>query len=154
MSVHERFWAKVDKSAPGGCWAWTSAVAGDRDSGRCYGTITIDSRNVYAHRLSYEWSHGHIPDGMMVDHKCHNNLCVNPDHLRLATPAQNQRNLSGARRDSSTGLRNIKRLGSRWRVRVTRQGKVHEREFMELEDAKAWAREKRVELFGEFAGFG
>ncbi|XWX91267.1 HNH endonuclease [Salmonella enterica] len=29
---------------------------------------------------------------MLVDHKCHNTLCVNPSHLRLVTPKQNSEN--------------------------------------------------------------
>jgi hypothetical protein len=28
----------------------------------------------------------------MVDHMCFNGLCVNPDHLRLATPLENANN--------------------------------------------------------------
>lgn len=47
-----------------------------------------------AHRVAYESLHGVIPAGMTVDHACFNTRCVNPDHLRLMSLAEN----SGRRR--------------------------------------------------------
>ena len=83
----ERFWAKVDKS--GDCWLWTAGRAGG-NSGE-YGSFRINNprRKVYAHRFSYELSHGPIPDGMLVLHDCDTPLCINPDHLRVGTTADN-----------------------------------------------------------------
>ena len=68
-----------------GCWLWTAA-----NNGNGYGVIGIargkvGSRNAYAHRLSYEWAFGKIPDGMEIDHKCRVRCCVNPDHLEAVT---------------------------------------------------------------------
>ena len=30
-----------------------------------------------------------IPDGMTIDHLCHNRSCVNPDHMEIVTPGEN-----------------------------------------------------------------
>lgn len=46
-------------------------------------------RNIYAHRWSYEYFNGPIPDGLVIDHLCRNRWCVNPDHLRAVTHRDN-----------------------------------------------------------------
>lgn len=45
----------------------------------------------YAHRLAWEAVHGPIPDGLVVDHTCKIRACVNVEHLRLITKAENDR---------------------------------------------------------------
>ncbi len=88
--------AKV-KPLPSGCWHWT----GEKHR-KGYGYFTIDKRRVYAHRWAYEHFIGPIPDGMTIDHLCHNEdadcpggngclhrSCVNPAHLAPATVKQN-----------------------------------------------------------------
>lgn len=111
QTVEERFWSKVNKDAPKGCWEWTSSHDGR------YGTFSLNKRKPKAHRLSFEWSNGPIPDGMQIDHMCWNTRCVNPDHLRLASNAENNQNLSGARATSKSGVRGVvwsERLGKWW----------------------------------------
>lgn len=78
-----RFWAKVDKNGPGGCWLWTGALA----SG--YGVLGIDGRNVFAHRFAYELLIGPIPEGLTLDHLCRIRRCCNPSHLEIVTRGEN-----------------------------------------------------------------
>lgn len=48
------------------------------------------------HRAAWVYFHGtQIPDGMTIDHLCHNRQCVNPDHLRLLSNFENARRTSG-----------------------------------------------------------
>lgn len=69
---YEKFWAKVEKT--NSCWLWNGSV---REGGRPqYGGKT-------AYRIAYEVYHGEFDPRKKVLHTCGNNLCVNPQHLRL-----------------------------------------------------------------------
>lgn len=82
-----RFWAKVDKDGPGGCWLWT---AGRTNGG--YGMFGVEgNRTVPAHRYAYELLVGPIPGGLTIDHLCRVRHCVNPAHLEAVTYAENNR---------------------------------------------------------------
>lgn len=82
--LSSRFWRKVDKGGPGGCWLWTA----NKNRGG-YGFIKIDRRNRSAHRVAYELSVGPIPDGLTIDHLCRVRHCVNPAHLEVVTKRTN-----------------------------------------------------------------
>lgn len=81
--VVARFWAKVDRNGPGGCWLWTAATAVG------YGHFSWGPhsarKQVKAHRLAYELLVGPIPDGLTIDHLCRVTRCVNPAHLEPVT---------------------------------------------------------------------
>lgn len=72
-----------------GCWIWQRKI--DKDG---YGHIAIptgsgSSRDVRAHRVSYETFVGPIPDDLTIDHTCYVPACVNPSHLRPLTLSKN-----------------------------------------------------------------
>ena len=144
----EAFAANVRKR--GECTEWT----GLKVSG--YGRIKAGGRSIGSHRYAWERENGPIPNGMEIDHICHNPACVNTDHLRLATHDQNVRNLSGPDSDNKySKVRNVGKVGDRWRVRVTKDGTVHYLGVYDtIEEAAKVAEQARKELFGNFAGKG
>lgn len=82
-----RFWSKVDRGDPDKCWYWM----GCRASG--YGQVWDGKRSIGAHRLSWQITHGAIPDGLSCLHKCDHPPCVNPDHLYIGTQKDNVRDM-------------------------------------------------------------
>ena len=83
-TVEERFWEKVNKSAPNGCWEWTAGLFATG-----YGGFQYGGRPVAAHRWAYEALVGPIPEGLELDHLCRNRKCVNPAHMEPVTHKEN-----------------------------------------------------------------
>lgn len=71
-----------------GCWIWMGAYNKKTGYGGFKGE---NSKQMLAHRFSYEFYEGLIPDELVIDHWCNNRLCVNPDHLRVVTQSYNVR---------------------------------------------------------------
>ena len=87
-TFERRFWSKVMQST--NCWLWI----GHRNRFNGYGYMrTNEGKHVLAHRASWALSHGDIPAGFSVLHKCDNRLCVRPDHLFLGTQSDNVRDM-------------------------------------------------------------
>lgn len=129
-----------------GCILWFGSTEG---SG--YGSLNVDGEMRKAHRLAWEQVNGRIPEGMYVDHRCGVRSCVNPDHLRLATPSQNVAHSIKIRSDNKSGRRGVHwnaRLGY-WAVWVAGRSFGM---YADIEDAARVASEKRKEIYGEFAG--
>ena len=85
----DRFFQHVTE-APDGCWIYGTVnartgygqlVLADPDTGRdvC----------IMAHRWAYEYFVADIPSGLVIDHLCRNNACVNPSHLEPVTQRVN-----------------------------------------------------------------
>lgn len=156
--VTDRFWEKVDLSDPSGCWIWkaaTTIIGGGRHVkilkyGKFY-SGKVDGKNKYwsAHRFSWTLRNGTIPDGLFVDHICHQSLCVNPSHLRLVTPKQNSENRSGpATTKQSSGHRGVRWYNGRWEAYYTHNRVSHYvGRFDTLEDAAKAARQARLSVF-------
>lgn len=82
-----KLWSKVDICSEDECW-----VCQTKPSVGGYRRIKIDGVSYRAHRLAWELSHGPIPDGLVVRHRCPtgpNPGCCNPKHLQLGSHADN-----------------------------------------------------------------
>ncbi len=109
-------------------------------------------RNYSAHRIAYTLFVGPIPDGMELDHMCHQTLCVAANHLRLVTHKQNQEHMNGAQVDNIAGLLGVgqaMRDGRlRWRARVRHDNHLYHFGWHDTpEDASAAVIAGRLALF-------
>ncbi len=106
------FIARIDKTNADGCWLWTGARMSQG-----YGNVLFKGRHHLAHRVAYELFIGPIPEGLHIDHLCHqpsectggpgckHRLCLNPQHLQAVT---NRENASPARSSHPYAFRNGK----------------------------------------------
>jgi hypothetical protein len=80
MTFAERAAATLDKSSvqQGDCRIWTGYTRGNG-----YGGVSIDGRDFYTHRLSFELAHGPIPDGLFVCHRCDTPKCIRQQYTCL-----------------------------------------------------------------------
>jgi len=110
--MKHRFWDKVNKNGPphptdnslGRCWLWMGAKIRGKYQ---YGLIWNDRHNKIerAHRVSWILTNGKIPKDKGILHSCDNPACVNPEHLRVGTDADNHRDMVSRGR-SCVGERN------------------------------------------------
>lgn len=83
----ERFWSYVEKSPT--CWLWKSTTTASGYG--VFATYSPDGpKQVRAHRYAYELVVGPIPEGLVLDHLCRVQTCVNPAHLE---PVENGENV-------------------------------------------------------------
>lgn len=80
----ERFWPKVRRAGDDDCWLWSGSLMT-----RGYGQFFWNGRPDGAHRVAWILTHGSIPDGLFVLHRCDVRPCCNPAHLFLGTHKHN-----------------------------------------------------------------
>ena len=89
--TEESFWKKVSIKENEDCWIWNGTIV--KKTG--YGLHRFAGKNpTTAHRCSWIYSFGDIPDGLEVAHKCSVKACVNPSHLYLSSRTENMRELA------------------------------------------------------------
>ena len=92
----ERLLTKITFHGDTGCWLWKANVS------RGYARISVGGVTEMVHRLTYKWLVGPIPEGLPLDHLCHNadascpggetcphRRCLNPAHLEPVTHREN-----------------------------------------------------------------
>ena len=81
----ERFNQKYIIDEETGCWNWLGCL--DKDG---YGFFMKNSsKNILAHRFSYEYFVSPLKEGFVICHNCQNRKCVNFNHLRQDTQKSN-----------------------------------------------------------------
>lgn len=150
LTVQERIDASSETDASG-CKVWTAGKS------HGYGLIGGAGGSKLAHRVAYEQAKGPIPEGLVIDHICGNRACVNVDHLRPVTRADNSRYLTVPNPHNTSGYRGVSfsKEKGRWRA----YGKLGQ-EFKHLgyydnpEDAAEISRDWRIRNYelGEFPG--
>lgn len=137
------FWTRVNKTET--CWYWTGGTVRGG-----YGHAGYQGKTQVAHRVAYQMLVGPIEPGMVLDHTCHNRLCVNPDHLRQVTHKQNLENLSGAYSCNKSGVRGVTwhKASKKWPAQVTHNQKLHHLGYFDnIPEAESAVVAKRLELF-------
>ena len=87
--------AYAQKNSHSGCWLW---LRSKNKNG--YGSIRVNTRTEFVHRVSYIIFVSDIPPGLCVCHTCDNPSCVNPKHLWLGTRKQNSEDMVRKQRAS------------------------------------------------------
>lgn len=119
----DRFWSKIEKAQ--GCRDWKGPVASHG-----YGRFTRGRQwEDTSHRIAYALSHGPIPEGLVVRHRCDNKLCCNPAHLELGSQARN--------------IQDMFQRGGTGRLRLTYEQAAEIRE-------RALAGERGIDLAAEY----
>lgn len=128
MTGPEEFWNATDRSGgPSSCWPWRLSRWRER---RNYGQVNWRGRTRGAHIVAYELAVGPVPDGLHLDHTCHDpNVCTepcphtgccNPAHLEPVTQGENNRRRS--RQQCGRGHPKTpdfgKPRGTKWRCRA------------------------------------
>lgn len=102
-SLKERFWSKVYLHGPliieTPCWEWTSSK--NRQGYGVIGAGGSEGKQLLAHRVSWNFAYGTIPNNLCVLHRCDNPSCVNPTHLWLGSRTDNVKDMDKKERRAS-----------------------------------------------------
>lgn len=82
----ERFEERFIPEPNSGCWLWLGPLNPSNGYGRFY---INEKEIIYAHRFSFVYHKGKVPNGLILRHTCDVKSCVNPEHLITGTHKQN-----------------------------------------------------------------
>lgn len=128
------------------CWIWNG-----KKLPKGYGAFLLNSAKILAHRFSYFYHFGVLPNDLCVCHTCDNPSCVNPNHLFLGTRKDNMKDMVNKGR-SRTGekhhnlklteelvleIRERARNGEN-RNQMAREYKIHKRHLRAILSRRFW----------------
>lgn len=132
----------VEKSSEPECWNWAKKAQSNGYARWRWASQRID---IYVHRMAWMIENGPIPEGLVIDHKCHSTLCVNPSHLQAVTHKENIENYRPVR--ASSGYRGVHRNGSKWGAYARHNRKIR---YGGLYDTPEEANEAAIALRRKF----
>lgn len=91
----------INKNTESGCWQWLGQIGWGG-----YGRVRSNGKSTGAHRWSYAYHVGPIPEGLDILHTCDNPSCVNPDHLVPGTHGENMKQMYARNRRTHKGKHN------------------------------------------------
>jgi hypothetical protein len=83
LKLDRRPYVEEDRGYETPCWIWTGSL-----TPKGYGQMSGGRR---AHKVFFERECGPVPEGLQLDHLCHQRACVRPDHQEPVTGAINVR---------------------------------------------------------------
>lgn len=83
-TIYARLSGRITVNRNTGCWECSGW-----NTGNGYAKIRVNGRCRIAHKILYEEMVGPVPAGLLLDHKCRNRSCVNPNYLEPVTPRVN-----------------------------------------------------------------
>lgn len=106
-----------------GCWEWNGAKTA---SG--YGRLKVNNVAWMAHRYSLYLAQGSLGESTVVMHTCDNPSCINPEHLKEGTQADNMADCKAKGRLGNRGAKpgGVRSVRSEWAGRNSRIDKVLE----------------------------
>jgi len=75
---------RLSRHLENGCIEWVGRI---HTGG--YGRTKLNGVEQPVHRYVWEKKNGKIPGSLVIDHLCRNRVCINVDHLRVVTAAEN-----------------------------------------------------------------
>lgn len=120
----EKFKKKLSPPDNRGCINWVGAKTTAGYGTFNHGGRKVKNRTKYAHRFSYEFYNGELKKGFYVCHKCDNPACVNPEHLFLASPKDNNNDMIKKKR--------IQHGSNHWKSKLTEKEVVRIRKMIKI----------------------